>query len=456
MFILFTLSIIAADLPRALLQMERSRERIVRAEIIWERTDYRGSFVPGVPKLNRSGFTENEVAYFADGTFGSDIVPDGTNGWTEDGDPVPNTRDSMLTGSDGVWSLMTDQFVAQRWNTPKGAPRSPDVRLIGLMPIPNLSMDLAKQLRGDGDAYRREFKEAEVDGIHVVECEFPESGSKYVWHIDPAKDWNCVRSQFIVKDRVIAESLSEYQRSEDGTWFPLSVDYFAADMELLSHIEVTSCRINTPDLPKVLTPEFIGLGPGFLVMRNEPDGSSKPMKYVRDGRLATMDEFLELSRRGEVETDARLGIIEERARRAQAERAAASAALEARANERLATPSSQPVDEWEVYTYEFIRRFELDRDQSQRAVLVLLQCQQRRDAYLKSRESTLADLGKEMLLLPQGDARASAERRLAALRRPIEEIFERQLKPRLEKLPTRKQRDALGGPASQPVNTDKR
>jgi len=49
-------------------------------------------------------------------------------------------------------------------------------------------------------------------------------------------------------------------------------------------------------------------------------------------------------------------------------------------------------------------------------------------------------------------ARAAAINELASkLAQPLEEIFERQLKPRLETLPTRKQRAAAeGSPETQP------
>lgn len=100
---------------------------------------------------------------------------------------------------------------------------------------------------------------------------------------------------------------------------------------------------------------------------------------------------------------------------------------------------------WERYVLDFIQRFSLDDDQSQKAVLMLRECQREGNQYLSAKKSAFVDVQDAM-----AKARASedptkleqARQMLSGLQRPIDAIFEQNLKPRLEKLPTRRQREA--------------
>lgn len=446
LFLIFIVTL-ADQPPRALVELEQARSRIRHADITWERTDYRNSFVPGVAKSYRSAYSEHEVAYFADGTIGDDTTPPGITGWTADGDPVLESRYAHLTTATARWALETDHLTGTKWDDPRPDDRDQDVRLIGMMPQPILDADPATLLSRLGEGHRREYHETIIDGLHVVECAFPGDQSKYVWYIDPAKGWNCVRSQAIVNGAVIAESVADYQSADGKVWFPTAVDYFGSSMEPLVHIEVSSAKINTPDLPKTLTPEFIGFGSCMQVIHVAPDGKTGDiMKYVADGRLATLSEYSQLLADGKTTVDPRIVEFDKKHKEISAAQRSSEEALERAAKAKL---TAIPADEWEAYTRDFINRFRLDTDQSQKAMLILLQCQQRRDAYLKSRERDFADLGRRLVLASDKE-KTTVKERIEILRRPVEEIFERQLKPRLDKLPTRKQRDAVEHPATQP------
>lgn len=434
------------DFPRALVELERARASIVRADISWERTDYRGSFVPGIPKRYRSAYSENEFAFFADGTYDPDGVENGITAWREDGEPIRESRYANLSTATNRWAYRSDPMLATLWTAPPSAgERDSDIRLLGLLPLPEFNSDLSKLLRGSKEGPTRTYRESVVDGLRVVECIFPITDEKYVWYIDPNKDWNCVRSQTVVRGVVTAESVTQCQKTEGGTWFPASVDYYAANMEPLVHIDVTSARINTPDLPRQLTPEFIGLGSCMQVVVADPSGKTgEVMKYVADGKLATLEEYGELLRSGKTAVDPRMIKRDEERRREREELATAENARTERAKKLAETAATQPSDEWEEYTATFIRKFNLDANQAQKAMGALLICQQRRDKYLKSRESMLAEIAKELLATRDADRRKAIETRLQLLNRPVDEIFEKQLKPRLEKIPSRKQRQDAG------------
>jgi len=117
---------------------------------------------------------------------------------------------------------------------------------------------------------------------------------------------------------------------------------------------------------------------------------------------------------------------------------------------RVSTRSQQsrPESEWEAYTRQFIRTYRLDDEQAQRASSILRDCQERANAYLSAHKDQLEQLRQRVALTVDGDPRQRLDvlnalgRERSELLRPLDEIFAKQLKPRLEKLPTSAQRRA--------------
>ncbi len=116
------------------------------------------------------------------------------------------------------------------------------------------------------------------------------------------------------------------------------------------------------------------------------------------------------------------------------------------------TPAGKGKDHvgaWEKYVEDFIARYQLDDAQQQQARSILDDCKQRADQYLQSKKSTMeridADLGKLKASKDKSDGkrRTSQISKLTEqqqkLRAPVDEIFEKQLKPRLDRIPTRSQ-----------------
>ena len=99
-------------------------------------------------------------------------------------------------------------------------------------------------------------------------------------------------------------------------------------------------------------------------------------------------------------------------------------------------------DEWEKYTRDFVRRYELNKDQSAAAWRVLKSCQEQRTAYLRSRRDQIAHLEAKLRAPKSDDDREKLPRQLEELKKPIQQIFEERLKPKLDRLPTRAQREA--------------
>lgn len=103
---------------------------------------------------------------------------------------------------------------------------------------------------------------------------------------------------------------------------------------------------------------------------------------------------------------------------------------------------------WEQYVRSFIARYELDEGQSQKAMTYLKDCVTQGERYMQTRQDQIDKLDQEIANLAKSQAkdRAAQAARFAEQRKklldPLDRIFEQQLKPRLDRLPTRAQRAA--------------
>lgn len=119
--------------------------------------------------------------------------------------------------------------------------------------------------------------------------------------------------------------------------------------------------------------------------------------------------------------------------------------------------------QWEQYVREFCQRYQLEEAQVQKAYSILRECQELARRQLEKRKPELERLDKKQANLAgstdpeKAKELAELNERKQKLLQPIGEIFEKQLKPRLEKLPTRAQRqaaDAESPKAGTPSKTD--
>lgn len=103
---------------------------------------------------------------------------------------------------------------------------------------------------------------------------------------------------------------------------------------------------------------------------------------------------------------------------------------------------------WEKYVQEFIAKYELNDEQTQKANAVLEDCKAQAVRYLSSRKSQFEMIDKQLETLKQSKDKNKSKmtseltKKRGELMTPIDQIFEKQLKPRLENLPTRAQRRA--------------
>ena len=102
-----------------------------------------------------------------------------------------------------------------------------------------------------------------------------------------------------------------------------------------------------------------------------------------------------------------------------------------------------PKDEWAVYVEGFIKRYQLNADQQDSARRFLKDAQERRDSYLQRNSQRIADARQKSQAAKSEPERTKADAVVQKYARPVERMFD-QLKERLNRLPTRKQRLEAG------------
>lgn len=102
---------------------------------------------------------------------------------------------------------------------------------------------------------------------------------------------------------------------------------------------------------------------------------------------------------------------------------------------------AQAKDEWTRYVEAFIRRYQLNEEQKQKAHSFLKQQSEQRDHYLAGKVRKMERVERMFKNAKNDEQRKLAESAYQKLRQPVEGMFER-LKEKLETLPTRAQRRA--------------
>ncbi len=103
---------------------------------------------------------------------------------------------------------------------------------------------------------------------------------------------------------------------------------------------------------------------------------------------------------------------------------------------------------WQQYVDEFIQRYGLNDEQSQQARSILADCQAQADRHVRGHKAQIERIDARLAEL-RGNREKDASKETSELNaqkakmiEPIDQIFERSLKPRLERLPSRAQRRA--------------
>lgn len=186
----------------------------------------------------------------------------------------------------------------------------------------------------------------------------------------------------------------------------------------------------------------VGIGFVSSKVANWAEGNYDPETEWPSDRREREERDRAEQRRAEAEMEAARQAALESGGLGVAPRAGAPGATEAARGGKDGKQTAQvsPKDEWEQYVADFIKRYELDREQAQKAQGYLRNAQQDRDAYLRKNVDKIAGVRKQLEAAAENEeARKDAQGKFDQLNAPVERIFAK-LKENLDTLPRRSQR----------------
>ncbi|MFH1747324.1 MAG: hypothetical protein ABIG44_09810 [Planctomycetota bacterium] len=305
----------------------------------------------------------------------------------------------------------------------------------------------------------------EEGGLHLVRVR--RSVDTVTYWLDPERDWSAVKVRQEHDAGGWNESRSALER-QDGAWFPVAVEYYSSayrdGREPASVVQVLEASFNRADHPQELTVHDIGLEPGMDATLVELDGTTVHGKWDGQGVVDAMEFFRRLNR-GEIaegpnlrrEVAKRGSITADEATRIFGKGRKIDVALLASLDLETLTELRRGTDLdpealWEAYVRRFIQRYRLNAEQSAKALAILRDCQERARRILAARRPEIERLERRLeTAAVSGKTKdektaAKLKQRRQELRTEIENIFSEQLKPRLDRLPTREQRTAVEAP----------
>lgn len=123
--------------------------------------------------------------------------------------------------------------------------------------------------------------------------------------------------------------------------------------------------------------------------------------------------------------------------------------------ERPAIAPAADEHEWARYVREFIRRYDLNEAQQNRAWAIYKDVRAYGERIEERVDKAVADLRQRQAATQDADARAKLDQQVASANQPLERIFE-QMKRRLDRLPTRSQREEAQKKQPPPAPDDAR
>lgn len=360
----------------------------------------------------------------------------------------------FLRNSTGVWHHQETGLQA-KWYAPNAVDQFllrsyvQDPRMVGIVPSAH-SMQMGigfAALWEESTFSEMEWEQSREGDRHVIRGAAP-SGATAIWEIDAGRGWNVERAE-VVDAGGVKHEVRCTLRKYGQVWLPEKTEYFRAG-ELTKTIVIRSANLNQDSDPQEFTPLDLGLEPGMEV--SGVDETRKPRPWskwngeaavpaaewyedLKAGRRQWGPTMAEVIRTGK--WDSPYLTDEDRAARDLAEM---------KLNQKVDIQRHEGL--WARYVRDFIRRYELSDEQAQRAHSILADCQQRAKQLLRRDESKLTQIANALQNARSAGNPEQVKRQTELLDealRPIDEIFENTLKPKLDKLPTREQRRKAEG-----------
>ena len=430
--------------PSALLAMEQARNAIVSGRVEW-------SILPnGAPEARRAFVCR----YAANGDTIFEERGD-REGWTvttPSQGGVTKYPQVFMRNDDGLWYYQETSLGCSWWkNKPPHRPWPEhfirpvkDVRWVGTSLGKNsLDANVGFAAVWDDKHHKVVSWDQQELGERYLVTAYYDSGAVATWEINPDRGWNVERATFDVGPihQEVLCNLKQY----GNVWLPETTDY-RLNGETTATVRIESASLNQPGDAKQFTLTDIGMEAGMDIScqdsaeerakrptwnGDEVCSSDTWMADVKSGKRQWGPRLMKLIRGEPVE---RPYETEEQRRRR----------LLARAKMGVRSALNRHQCLWSKYVADFIERHELNEDQTHKAQAILSDCQAKAEQKTMHLRMRCAPLLTE--LDARGELKPDQQRRLDGLlgsvREAVDKIFTTQLKPRLERLPTRAQKEA--------------
>jgi len=268
---------------------------------------------------------------------------------------------------------------------------------------------------------------------------YMKSGYRIEWELDPGRDYLCTRSAGITPDDVVDRAADIEYKQYGKVWFPTRIEFEFHGKPIFT-ATVMHAEFDEPHHAQRLGPETLEMLP-LTEIENLVTGE----QLHWDGRRAL--PYASIKSRIGVDIDDKA--YWSRIQDIQQGRAGAEP--------RVVLPEDvgRSPGLWEQYVRAFIARYELNEEQCGRAWSTLGECRRKAHAHLERSADEFTKIDDELRSFVDEAAKsvdassrerakevvAQLEARRAKLLEPVGEVFEHDLKPDLETLPTREQRE---------------
>ncbi len=422
----FTLVVAGASLPAPLMRFQEARDNLRSGRV--EASVFGGPRIVGMP-FHRLGM---EVARNGDRLLHYRGDDEGVLGRDVFGYPVIVGGAKTLIQGDRVWLKKESSTGAEL--APRGTYNfggeiyfwgNLDLRTIGMAPTWDALEGQA--VTGVLRTYLRDatgFDVQRTGSIYEVTAHFA-NGNEVTYEIDEARGWNATRIGGV--DHRGTWSCDVELAQANGAWFPTRALLRRGD-EVLTEWVVSEARFNAPDDPAGFTPEAVGLETAMQVdIRGRPSAQNETMHWDGEKVVSGSEIKRRLAagdlQRGPTLVDSADGFD-------------AWEPLRVRCQVSAGVLRSW-VSAWEYYVVTFCKRYQLEPEQIQSAYRCLRAARDRADNYIRRSAPEFQQL-QDRYASGKMTSR-DAKKKMIELREPVEEIFEKNLKPCLEKIPTRAQ-----------------
>jgi hypothetical protein len=454
-FVILTSNVaIAQERPIPLQAFEQARKAFPSGRIEWS--------------VLREGDPENAMDFVSRYAANGDLIFENRgdkHGWTLfDGETRAGCRrypQLFMSNQEGFWAHEETTCCCMWWSEKDDesyANKSmKDIRALGIYPTSN-SLEFTQgfsTLAGNPSDPLVEWSQETLDDLEIVHARSA-AGAKIAWYLNPERGWNAER---VVYDTGYGlwEAVSSLANF-DGVWFPEETRYYR-NGRLTETIIVRSAALNRPEDPKKFTLNDLGLEPGSSVAaQNLPPVSGKDLRTWNGEAIVPFESWSDDVKAGRrVVGPIRKRTFEKGYFESIYDTPEDTARVKlAWFNVNVKLVLSRHVDLWEQYVRDFIERYKLDDEQSQKAWAIFLECRRRGDELIardKQRMTELVSLSLAAKEAGETEKEAKLDEQVAKMREPVDRIFEESLKPRLDKLPTRAQIKAAETAAESPVPT---